>query len=79
VSDGRLTVGTIDVLDGVYIAVAADGKIIGRFETLQAAMHGRWLDLIIQIPRQWMSTPPVPARGEAARCAPNSTRESDAR
>jgi len=34
VTDGRLAVGTIEIVDGFFIALDIDGNIIGKFGTL---------------------------------------------
>ncbi len=37
VTDGRIPIGTVEVIGGSYVAVNADGQVIGRFGTLRLA------------------------------------------
>jgi hypothetical protein len=37
VSDGRTTVGTVQVIDGAFVATDINGKFFGTFSSLRAA------------------------------------------
>jgi hypothetical protein len=37
VSDGRLAVGTVEVVNGAFTAITTDGVILGEFATLREA------------------------------------------
>jgi hypothetical protein len=37
VSDGRVALGTIDVIDGMFVATDINGIVIGKFTTLGEA------------------------------------------
>ena len=39
VSDGRVTIGTINVIDGIYIAVDTGGIVIGTFGSMLEAVR----------------------------------------
>jgi hypothetical protein len=39
VTDGRLAVGTVEVIDGRFVAFGLDGNIIGRFRELKPAVR----------------------------------------
>jgi hypothetical protein len=38
VTDGRDHVGTIELIDGQFIAIDATGNVVGRFQHLRTAM-----------------------------------------
>ena len=38
ITDGRISVGTVEVIEGCYVAFAPDGSVIGRFQTLRLAV-----------------------------------------
>ena len=37
VTDGRTAIGTVELIDGAFVAVDSTGKTVGSFETLIAA------------------------------------------
>jgi hypothetical protein len=37
VYDGRTALGTIELIDGAFVAVDSTGKVVGSFDTLKAA------------------------------------------
>jgi hypothetical protein len=39
VTDGRTTIGTVELIDGAFIAVDVTGKPVGTFKTLTAAVR----------------------------------------
>ena len=39
ITDGRDHIGTVDVIDGIYIVTDINGQVIGRYQNLQAAVR----------------------------------------
>ena len=39
ITDGRTAVGTVEIIDGYYVAFDCHGSIIGRFQTLRHAVR----------------------------------------
>jgi hypothetical protein len=37
VADGRDALGTVDLIDGMYVATDAGGKFVGKFASMEAA------------------------------------------
>jgi hypothetical protein len=37
VTDGRVALGTVELIDGRYVAVASTSEVVGSFDTLPAA------------------------------------------
>jgi hypothetical protein len=37
IADGRDVLGTVDLIDGAYVATDAAGKVVGKFASMKAA------------------------------------------